>query len=112
MPRQSQYKEFDKGTTHVDADMKVELAINDRAEAIVFHDKPFSRMLNWLEFNLDHNRLDFILDDGEVLNFGIRVQPELAKYMQNCYQVLIVLMDEEAGEAVEGDYVPLILHKS
>ena len=92
-------------------DMSIELVVNDRAEAFVFHDKPFGKKLSWLEYDLGGSKLDFVMNDGEIRNFGIPVDPQLAKYLQNAFQVLMVQMDVETGEPVEGDYYPLILHR-
>lgn len=97
--------------TGSDKDLKVELVVNERAEAVVFHNKPFKKALSWLEFDLDKSRLDFIMSDGEIRNFGIPVHPDLAKYMQNAFQVLMVLMDEDTGEPEEGNYFPLVIHR-
>ncbi len=52
------------------------------------------------------------MDNGDIRDFSIPIRPELARYMQNAFQVLMVLMDEDSGEPVEGDYVPLIIHRS
>lgn len=104
--------EYNKGHAPGDSDMKVELAINERAEAIVFHNKPFAKTLSWLEFDLDDKRLDFIMDDGDVRNFGIPVHPDLSKHMQNAFQILMVQMDDQKGEPIEGDYFPLIIHRA
>lgn len=95
-----------------DGKVKVELVVNDRAEAIIFHNKPFSKALSWLEYDMDRKKLDFVMDDGDIRNFGIPVHPELAKYMDNAFQVLMVLTDEKTGDAVEGDYFPLIIHRA
>jgi len=101
---------YNKGTSP-DKSMKVELIVNDAAEAFVFHDKPFTKQLSWLEYDLDNSKLDFIMNDGDIRNFGIPVDPHLSKYLQNSFQVLMVQMDEKTGEPVEGDYFPLIIHR-
>ncbi len=100
---------YNKGT---DRDVKIELVVNDRAEAIVFHNKPFKQQLSWVEFNLDTNKLDLVMDDGDAQSYAIAVDPKLTKYMQNAFQVLMVLMDEHTGEPEGGVYFPLILHKA
>ncbi|MCB9988675.1 MAG: hypothetical protein H6868_04980 [Rhodospirillales bacterium] len=101
--------EYNKGT---DRDVNVELVVNDRAEAIVFHNKPFKKKLSWLEFDLDTNKLDLVMNDGDTRSYGIAVDPKLTKYMQNAFQVLMVLMNENTGEPEGGEYFPLILHKA
>lgn len=98
--------------TGKDGDMKVELVVNDRAEAAVLHNKPFTKKLSWLEFDLDSNRLDFVMNDGDIRNFGIPVHPNLAKYMQNAFQVLMVEVDEKTGNRDKEHYMPLIIHRA
>lgn len=92
--------------------MSVELLINDRAQATILYDRPFSKKLSWLEYDLDSSKLDFVLEDGDLRNFGIPVHPKLAKYMQNAYQVLMVQVDKEADESYDNGYVPLIIHRA
>ena len=96
---------------HPDEKVRVELVVNDRAEAMIFHNKPFSKAMSWFEYDLDSKKLDFVMDDGDTRNFGIPVNPELTKYMDNAFQVLMVLTDEKTGEPTEGQYYPLIVHR-
>src|SRR5688500_15135472 len=91
-----------------DPDFKVDLVINDTAESYVFHHKPFRKQLSWLEFDLGTHNLDFVMNDGDVRNFGAKVPDHLARHMQHAYQVMMVLMDEKSGQPVSGDYFPLI----
>lgn len=108
MTKQPQYNQ----ATDPDMNMKVELYVNDRAEAFIFHDKPFAKQLSWLEYDLDEDKMDFVMNDGDVRNFGIPVDPKLKKYLQNSFQILMVQMDEESGDPVEGDYFPIIIHRA
>ena len=98
--------------THPDMKIKVEVLVNDRAEAFVLHDKPFKKQLSWLEYDLDEDKLDFVMEDGDVRNFGIPIDPKLKKYLQNAFQVLMIMMDEASGEPIEGDYYPIIIHRA
>ena len=95
----------------LDPGFKINLVINDEAEVYVFHTKSFEKTLSWLEFDLDSRNLDFIMNDGDVRNFGAKVPDHYAKHMQNAYQVMMVQMDDETGEALSGDYFPLIIHR-
>jgi threonyl-tRNA synthetase len=100
---------------HPDLKIKVELYVNDRAEAIVFYDRPFNKQLSWLEYDLDDDRMDFVMEDGDIRNFGIPIDPKLKKYLQNSHQVLMVKTDDKSGqkiEAVEGEYFPIIIHRA
>lgn len=102
---------YNKGTSP-DQDLRFELVVNDRAEAFIYHNKSFEKELSWLEYDLDTQKLDFVMEDGDVRDFGIPVDPKLEKYLQNAYQVLMVQMDEKTREPVEGDYYPLIIHRA
>lgn len=95
-----------------DPDFKLNLAVNKDARVVVYHNKSFRRKLSWLEFDLNRNRLNFVMNDGARRDFGIPISPDLAKYMQNAYQVLMVLIDERSGEAESGNYFPLIIHRT
>ncbi len=103
--------DFVYGVTE-DKPLKVEVAINDDGRVILFYDKVFKNDLSWLEFDLATNKLDFILDSGEMRNFGMPLDKSVSKHMHNTHQVLTVLLDEETGQAKEGHYIPLILHRS
>lgn len=92
-------------------DFRVDLVINDKAEVFVFHALPFKKRLSWLEFNLDNKNLDFIMNDGDVRNFGAKVEDHFAKHMQNAFQVMMVQLDEKTGEPMSGQYFPLIIHR-
>lgn len=98
----------------VDADnhLDIEVAVNEVGKVIVFHNRVFKNDVSWFEFDLSTNKLDFVLDDGETRDAGIPLGQDVAKYMQNSHQILMVLLDNDTGEATEGNYIPLIIHKS
>lgn len=95
-------------TTHR---LNIEVAVNEKGKVVVFHNRPFKKDVSWFEFDLGTNRLDFILDDGDIRDAGLPLGRDVAKYMQNSHQILMVLLDDDTGEAKEGNYVPLIIHK-
>jgi hypothetical protein len=92
--------------------LDIEVAVNERGRVVVFHNLPFRNEVSWFEFDLNTNRLDFILDDGDVRNAGLPLGKDVAKYMQNAHQIQMVLVDPQTGETKEGSYVPLIIHKA
>lgn len=92
------------------ADVKTALVLNDRAEVIILHDKPFKKNLSWLEYDIDGHRLDLVMNDGDIRNFGIPVNPQFSEYLRNSFQVLMARIDDKTGEPIEGNYLPLIIH--
>lgn len=95
-----------------DKGFKVELVVNEGAKVAVFHNKPFRKKLSWLEFDLDSRDLSFVMNDGDMRNFGVKVPEDFARDMQNAYQVLMVHKDEKTGEPLSGDYFPIIIHRT
>ena len=95
-----------------DNPLHIEVAIKDDGRVVVFHDKPFKNDISWFEFDLKTNKFDFIMDDGELRDFGMPLDESVAKHMQNSHQILMVLLDDDTGEAKEGGYKPLIIHSA
>lgn len=91
---------------------QLEISVMKDGKVAVFHNKPFKSEIAWLEYNVTANRLDFILEDGNVRNIGFPVKDTIAKNMQNTHQILLILLNDETGEAKEGFYIPLIIHQS
>lgn len=89
----------------------VEVAVKKDGKVAVFHNKPFKRDLSWIEYDMDRNSIEFVMDDGDVRDVGVPVDRDVAKYMHNTHQILMVLLDDESGEAKEGYYIPLIIHQ-
>jgi hypothetical protein len=92
--------------------LDIEVAVNEGGKVVVFHNRPFKQQIAWFEFDLATNKLDFILDDGEIRDAGLPLGQQVAKYMQNSHQILTVLLDDDTGDATQGTYVPLIIHRT
>ena len=92
--------------------LDIEVAVNETGKVVLFHNRVFKSEISWFEFDLGTNKLTFVLDDGEIRDAGFYATPTMAKYMQNSHQILMILLDDETGEASEGAYVPLIIHRS
>ena len=89
---------------------RLEIAVNERNQVLIFHNRPFVKELSWLEFEIGSRDLIFVFADGQMQELGLKVPENLAKHMQNAYQILVVQMDDETGEPFEGNYYPIILH--
>lgn len=92
-------------------DFNMDVVIREDGKVAIFHDKPFKRELSWLEYDMKEHQLHFILENGDLRVLGIKVREDLKKNMQNTHQILMILMDNETGQAKEGGYVPLIIHQ-
>ena len=98
-----------KPISSANTDVKLELVVNERSEVWVFHDKPFSSPIKKIEFNRLTSSLVLISNDRNE-NFGIAVDPKLAKYIDRADRVLCVEMNVKTGKPVSGEYLPLLLY--
>ena len=113
----SEQKEFVGNLTdfvygaQADNPLYIEVAVDEKGKVVVFHDKPFRNDVSWFEYDVEKAKLSFVLDDGEVRDVGMQLVPEISKHMHNTHQILMILLDDDTGEAKEGNYIPLILHQ-
>lgn len=96
----------------IDTPLDIDVAVNEKGKVVVFHNLPFKNDIAWYEFDLATNKLDFVLDDGDIRDIGLPLTAGISRYMQNSHQILTVLLDNNTGEAKEGKYIPLIVHRS
>lgn len=90
--------------------LDIQVSVNEIGKVIVFHNRVFKHDVSWFEFDVESCNLDFVFEDGDIRNAGLPLTRDMAKYMQNAHQILMVLVNQETGEAKEGNYIPLILH--
>lgn len=88
----------------------VDLFIGNDAEVCVFHDKPFTKTLSWIEYDTRTSRIDFIMEDGDIRNFGIDVERRLNPYFQNAHIVSIIQRNPITKKVENGMDLPLIIH--
>lgn len=92
--------------------LDIEVSVNEDGNVIVFHNKEFKSPLSWYEYDLDKSKLDFVMDNGDIRDAGMPLAREISKHMQNAHQILTILLDDETGQAKQGTYIPLIVHRS
>ncbi len=95
-----------------DHHLDIEVAVNEAGKVVVFHNRTFKNDISWFEFDLGTNKLVFVLDDGETRSTGLPLGQDVANNMQDSHQILMVLLDDDTGDAKEGNYVPLIIHRT
>jgi hypothetical protein len=91
--------------------LDIDVVVNEKGKVVIFHNRPFKNEVSWFEFDLTSNQLDFVLDDGDIRNAGLPLTRDVSKYMQNSHQILMVLLDHNTGEATQGNYIPLVIHR-
>lgn len=93
-----------------DMDIALYYALGDDGLIWLFHDKPFSKTLSWIEYDTNISRIDFILEDGDIRNYGIPIDPSYAPYLKNMHTIPVILREDE--DILDAEYYPLILHSA
>lgn len=103
----------DKGVpskqAHPDIEMEAYFMLGDMGTMFIIHDRPFTKTLSWIEYNITTSRLDFVMEDGDLRNFGIPVDPKFGAYIQNSHTIPVAQMVN--GKVVAGHEFPLITHR-
>ncbi len=82
---------------------------SDTGNLYIAQDRPFSSgTLSWIEFDKDNNQLNFIMDDGDIRDFGISVNPDFASILSDYKNIPIALVKNSLF--VDGAEFPLIIH--
>lgn len=89
-------------------DIEAFLLLDNPNEAYIFHELPFGATLSWLEYDIDSGRIDFIMEDGDIRNFGIPVSKEIGAYLQNIHLICVAL--KNGGNVLSEIDLPLIVH--
>ncbi len=90
--------------------LDVQISVNDTGKVIFFYDRAFTVPIGMFEYNMQNNSLSVTMGDNDKRETHLDLFPAITKHMQNTHQILTILMDNKTGEAIEGRYVPLILH--
>jgi len=87
-----------------------ELIVNDRGEAVLFHNNPFGGLIKRVEFNKVTGEFALRMQSGRALSLGTAVSKDLTKYFEDSTRILMVLTDRETGQPLEGQYYPLLVY--
>jgi hypothetical protein len=96
---------------HPDLDMVVKLFVTSEGELCIFHDRPFSKDLSWLEYDARSHMVDFVMDDGDLRNFGIEVPHRLRYYFHKQHRVSVIQLNPSSKKVENAIDAALILHE-
>ncbi len=86
--------------------MNVLLTVNDKFQAMLFHDVPLNFMPAWVEFARDARGVRIIGEDGQEYLAGVMVSKEILHLLDDVNDILLVYMRD--GKAIEGNLVTFI----
>lgn len=89
-------------------DIEAFLILDNPTDAYIFHELPFKPSLQWIEYDVVNGRIDFILEEGELRNYGFNVTEPVGKYLRNINEICVAQKD---GVIVLNEqFVPLVIH--
>ena len=87
----------------------MDLAIGQSGSFYVFSDKFFDKPVGWLEYDAARRSLDFIMEDGEVRNYGQEVDAEMAIHLERQSHAMLIRGTKEDVQSYAG--YTLIVHR-
>lgn len=87
-------------------DIALHLVVAANRTVCVLYDKPFTKELSWVEYDAEDSRLDFIMDDGDIRNFGIPVPTDIQPYMNE--KPFVAFIERQGEDLVAEQEIPLI----
>lgn len=94
--------------SHPDMKMEVDISVYDPQTITIFHDRPFTQELSWVEYDTINHSIEFVMDDGKLRNFGIPVDEKVGEYLKHNQEISVVLREDKT--ALTEIIVPLINH--
>ena len=73
------------------------------------HDRPFQKMLSWVEYDVSTSQLNFIMEDGDLRDFGIPVLPQFSEHLKVMEEIAVA--EITGGKYKDGNNFPLIIHQ-
>lgn len=94
---------------HPDYEMEIYLMKGEKDDLYVIQDRPFSAgLLSWVEYDVETGMMNFIMDDGDLRDFGIEIDEKFAPNLKDYQTIPIALIQNSLF--VEGGQFPLIVH--
>lgn len=90
--------------------MGIDVLVNEDGKVWVAYDKPFAAAVQWIEYDLDLNKLIFIMGGGRMQEFGITINPKMARVLARGSSAWLVRMENKKIEDL-GE-VPLLVRES
>ena len=95
---------------HPDMQMETYLMRGPDDQIYVLHDTPFMKKLSWVEFNPQTAKIAFVMEDGEIRDFGISVEDKFTGFLSQQEMIAVALINN--GKYVSGHNYPLIKYEN
>jgi hypothetical protein len=88
-------------------DIEAFLVMHDANNAYIFHEKSFESPLQWIEYDSQTGQLEFILEDGQSINFGKSLSKETRQHFENITSISVANHD---GAIVSNEQTVSVIH--
>ncbi len=75
--------------------MKIDFIVNDKGQVWVVYDRPLPNSLDWIEYDLENDRLIFVGRGGVLHDYGEEVLPEVRTYLKRAQSAFVVRMENK-----------------
>ena len=90
--------------------MGVSLMLNPEGKVWLVHDKPFTDVLMWAEYDIDAASLTLVMKDGRIQELGLKIQPPVRKFLREARQIFTMYMKDEK---LQDTYIlPLLVRET
>jgi len=92
----------------LDQDVEVYMVLGEDNYVYILHDAPFAKTISWIEYDEMIQKIDFIMEDGDLRNFKVSVDPRFSPYLKTMDSIAVAEVSN--GEFRDGNEVPLVRH--
>lgn len=90
--------------------MRVSLLLNAEGKLWLVHDKSFSDILMWAEYDIDAASLLLVFKDGKIQDTGVEIPANIRKYIRGTRQLFTIQMQDDAH--VDSYVLPLLARET
>lgn len=89
--------------------MKASLVVDQQSNVWLLHDKPFTGVLKWMEYDVPKASMVLVMADGTTQDIGLTINKKMGECLENAQKAYTFLTD---GEKIRDMYmVPIIVGK-
>ncbi|MEM6812748.1 MAG: hypothetical protein AAF549_09820 [Pseudomonadota bacterium] len=83
------------------SEMECSLVSNKNSDIILLHDQPLNGVVDYIEFHPETNQMLLIYEDGEMQEFGHKIEAAMAANIQNGTMVQVTLIVDKVIQSIE-----------
>lgn len=90
--------------------MTVSLLLNPDSKVWLVHDRPFTDIALWADYDIDSASLSLIMRNGKIQPLGLAIHPPVRKYLRQARQLYTMLLKDE--KITDAYVLPLMVRET